>query len=215
MINNLVENPDYQGELQKHRNLLNKWLNLGDEGEQEESINSLRHNGEGKQWGEGVNPEYEIFRVDSDGDGLSDKWEQLNNRDPNDGRLFFDFNCGGWQTEGWQSENISSNLTGFLGYLNFELDNSIGTIERTGLSIKDFNRDQNLLLRIKSNSDLSVYTNINGIKMKTLKLNKSQDYSTLVWRLSKLKQIEIINSLNFTFEAAPGSILELDFIKVN
>ena len=31
--------------------------------------------------GEGVNVEYE-YRVDSDGDGLSDKWEEINNRNP-------------------------------------------------------------------------------------------------------------------------------------
>jgi len=215
MINNLASNPDYYDELQLHRNLLEQWLTEGDQGDNDESIISLMQNGEGKPWGEGVNPEYEDYRVDSDGDGLSDKWERLNNRSPEDGCLYFDFNCGGWQTEGWKSENISSNLSGFLGYLDFELDNSIGSIERLGLNIKDLKSYKNLVLKIKSNSDLYVYPNINGKIMKKLKLNKNQDFSSLVWKLGKLKQIESLKSLNFTFESEPGSHIELDFIKVN
>ena len=51
-------------------------------GEGDESVAALKANGEGTKWGEGVNVEYEVYRVDSDGDGLSDKWETLNGRDP-------------------------------------------------------------------------------------------------------------------------------------
>ena len=36
--------------------------------------------------GEGE-PEFERYRADSDGDGLSDKWEQLTGRNPEDGHL--------------------------------------------------------------------------------------------------------------------------------
>ena len=83
-----------------------------------EPIANLKANGDGKKWGQGVNPEYEKYRVDSDGDGLSDRWEIANNRDPQDGLLYFSFDCGGWQTEGWESKDISSNLAGSLGYLD-------------------------------------------------------------------------------------------------
>ena len=40
-----------------------------------ESIQALQFNGEGTKWGEGVNVEYEVYRADSDGDGLSDMGE--------------------------------------------------------------------------------------------------------------------------------------------
>ena len=58
------------------------------------------------------------YRKDSDGDGLSDKWEMLNNRDPNDVKVLFQFiDCGGWQTEGWFSHDIESNLSGLVEQL--------------------------------------------------------------------------------------------------
>ena len=72
-----------------------------DTGADEETMSALQANGEGRPWGEGVLDEYEVYRPDRDGDGLSDKWEILNDRNPIDGLLYFDFDCGGWQTEGW------------------------------------------------------------------------------------------------------------------
>ena len=122
----LAGNSDYADELDRHRAMMDEWLAAGDMGEEDESIAALKANGEGTKWGEGVNVEYEAYRVDSDGDGLSDKWETLNGRDPLDGRLYFAFDCGAWQTEGWFSEDISSNLAGSLGTLDFELDGDSG-----------------------------------------------------------------------------------------
>lgn len=85
----------------------------------------MRHNGDDWQGGgRGINPEHEVNRPDRDGDGLSDKWEQINKRDPADGRLVFEFDCGGWQTEGWESSGISGNIAGFLGDLVFALGES-------------------------------------------------------------------------------------------
>ena len=60
-----------------------------------------------------MNPEYEINREDNDGDGLSDKWEKINGRDPQDGRLAYEFDCGGWQTEGWQAKDPATTLRAF------------------------------------------------------------------------------------------------------
>ena len=82
MIYNLVGNPTFSLELKRHRKLLDQWLVVGDMGSEAEPIANLKANGDGKKWGEGVNPEYEKYRVDSDGDGLSDSWEIANKRDP-------------------------------------------------------------------------------------------------------------------------------------
>ena len=135
MMIDLAGDSDYADELDRHRAMMDEWLAAGDMGEADESVAALKANGEGTKWGEGVNVEYEVYRVDSDGDGLSDKWETLNGRDPLDGRLYFAFDCGAWQTEGWFSEDISSNLAGSLGTLDFELDGDSGSIRREGLNI--------------------------------------------------------------------------------
>ena len=60
---------------------------------------------------------------------MSDIWETQNNRDPNYASVYFDFDCGGWQTED-ESNNIKSNIAGFLGFLDFKLDKDYGSIER-------------------------------------------------------------------------------------
>ena len=126
-----------------------------------ETINSLKNNGEGRPWGEGVNPEYEVYRTDTDGDGLSDKWEKLNNRDPKDGLLFFDFNCGGWQTEGWQLKNSSSNLAGFLGFLDFDLENSSASIQRKELQVRSNEKNKSLIIKLRASSEINIQPYIN------------------------------------------------------
>jgi hypothetical protein len=134
-VHNLVSDPKFTKELNRHRKLLDAWLAKGDRGEQEESANALRHNGDNWQGGRGVNPEYEINRGDSDGDGLSDKWEKLNNRDPRDGRLAYEFDCGGWQTEGWKGRGIRDNIAGFQGFLQFSLPSKTGSLVRMDLRL--------------------------------------------------------------------------------
>ena len=134
MIHNLAYDSLHSKNLDRHRYILENWISQGDLGNLKESEASLRFNGEGKKWGIGVNPEYEHYRLDSDGDGLSDIWETQNNRDPNYASVYFDFDCGGWQTEGWVSNNIKSNIAGFLGFLDFKLDKDYGSIERKKLN---------------------------------------------------------------------------------
>lgn len=121
-------------------------------GSLEENHESLKANGEEKKWGEGVNSEYESYRTDSDGDGLSDKWELLNDRDPQDGRLIFDFNNGGWQTEGWFSKDIKSNIAGFLGTLDFKLDSKKGRLLRRNLKYDTTAKDESIQIRLKSDT---------------------------------------------------------------
>ena len=75
MIHNLAYDSLHSKNLDRHRYILENWISQGDLGNLKESEASLRFNGEGKKWGIGVNPEYEHYRLDSDGDGLSDIWE--------------------------------------------------------------------------------------------------------------------------------------------
>ena len=134
-LNNLATDPAHHKELERHRQLLDEWIAKGDAGITEEPLDELRYQANGHKWGEGVNPEYEIVRKDSDGDGLSDDWERINSRDPQDSRLMFLFNCGGWQTEGWTGETKLGNICGYLGSLEFELADGEGILRRENLNI--------------------------------------------------------------------------------
>ncbi|MEM9280211.1 MAG: sulfatase [Verrucomicrobiota bacterium] len=163
-INNLIHDPAYADEVKRHRELLDGWLAKGDMGEGEESEAALRENGEAKKWGTGVNPEYEFYRDDSDGDGLSDTWEEANGRDPQDGRLVFEFDCGGWQTEGWTSEGIADNIAGFLGTLGFAIGEESQLI-REGLSAQATPDDQHLLVKLRADGDVGVEVFANGASL--------------------------------------------------
>ncbi|MGB1926579.1 MAG: sulfatase-like hydrolase/transferase, partial [Rubripirellula sp.] len=134
-LKNLCNDPMHEEVLERHRNLLEQWIRKGDMGSQEEPLQELAYQASGHKWGEGVNPEYELVREDGDGDGLSDEWERLNSRDPNDSRLMFLFDCGGWQTEGWYGDPELENLAGYLGFLDFTLTNRKATIRRENLKI--------------------------------------------------------------------------------
>lgn len=101
-LNNLINDPNFATEATRHRNLLDEWLSKGDAGESREPVVELEM-ASNKRWGIGQNAEYEAIRKDSDGDGLSDTWEELNDRNPVDGKLIFGFDCGAWQTEGWEA----------------------------------------------------------------------------------------------------------------
>jgi N-sulfoglucosamine sulfohydrolase len=145
-LNNLAADPTFSTALDRHRKLLDQWLAKGDAGEGEESIEEIRFQAGGEQghkWGRAVNPEYEIVRADTDGDGLSDDWEVANGRDPNDGKLLFTFDCGGWQTEGWKGSPNLGNIAGRQGFLDFPLVHGMGLISRHDLKIDtDQNRGQ-------------------------------------------------------------------------
>lgn len=212
MINNLVKDPSYKAELERHRKLLDDWLAKGDKGIGEESVTAMKYNGEGKKWGEGVNPEYEVYREDSDGDGLSDKWESLNKRDPHDGLLQFEFNCGGWQTEGWKAQGIKSNIAGFLGYLDFDLSGSEDSIFREGLKIKATVKDKSLNVRIKSSENISLSFNAN-----------KQEISSAAVKAGEFQEISIplnskwngeINEVSISFKGNAGVKIEIDYVKI-
>lgn len=213
MTHNLARNTKFSNVLKTHQNLLDQWLSKGDMGAEEESIASLRANGDGKKWGEGVNPEYEQYRVDTDGDGLSDRWEVANGRDPNDGVLYFDFDCGSWQTEGWKSRDILSNLAGKLGYLDFNLNKNKGSIYRNGLQIIGANKNQAFAIRLKSKDKLSVtISNENG-KLGTYRHNGDEAFITATIPIDTKLWSKKTTSLEISFKGKKNNLIEIDFIK--
>ena len=157
-INNLIDNPEFQKEVNHHRQLLSDWLAKGDFGSNEEPIEELAYQANGHKWGEGVNPEYELVRTDGDGDGLSDDWERINGRDPSDSKLIFLFDCGGWQTEGWVGEPKLGNLAGYLGFLDFILPDGTGVIRRDRLNITPEHYPEHLTIqaRVSNMTDLTL-----------------------------------------------------------
>ena len=215
-VHNLVSDPKFTKELNRHRKLLDAWLAKGDRGEQEESANALRHNGDNWQGGRGVNPEYEINRGDSDGDGLSDKWEKLNNRDPRDGRLAYEFDCGGWQTEGWKGRGIRDNIAGFQGFLQFSLPNKTGSLVRNGLEIKPQKTDQSLLLKLRVNAPVEIEALANGNPLgSSLTVSASKQFQEVFFPLNEQANWkDVIKSLEFKLKGSVGTDLEIDLIEV-
>jgi hypothetical protein len=163
-----------------------------------------------------VNPEYEAVRPDGDGDGLSDQWEEINGRDPADGRLLFEFDCGGWQTEGWQPDGIQSNIAGYQGYLDFSLGRGGGAIERKGLDVEATRNDRSLVISVRSSEDLHVQVSANGRKLGAeQKVTAGESFTSL--RLSLANEPAwkgTIASLKLNFRAEKEALIEIDFISV-
>jgi len=214
MMIDLAGNSDFADELDRHRAIMDEWLAVGDMGEGDEPIAALKANGEGTKWGEGVNVEYEVYRDDSDGDGLSDKWETLNGRDPQDGRLYFDFDCGGWQTEGWFSEDISANLAGSLGTLDFELDGVSGSIRREELNLVVSEADKALRLDVRSSSDLKCSISANEQTLGHVRIDASDTFQAVSLNLNSSGWSDSIKSLELRFKGDAGTVVEIDAIQI-
>ena len=213
MIYNLVGNPTFSLELERHRKLLDEWLAVGDMGSEAEPIANLKANGDGKKWGEGVNPEYEKYRVDSDGDGLSDRWEIANNRNQNDGILYFEFDCGGWQTEGWRSTDISSNLAGSLGYLDFKLDSKKGTIFKEGLQIREANHQKIIAIKMKSNANLKIFVANDHGDLGSAEYSGNSSFEEVLIPLNKNMSLGGTTKLKISFRGKKNDLVEIDYIK--
>lgn len=215
-VHNLIDDPAYAEEVKRHRKLLDGWLAKGDTGKGEESPAALRHNGDDWKGGRGVNPEYEINRPDNDGDGLSDKWETLNKRDPKDGRLVFEFDCGGWQTEGWEAEGIRDNIAGFQGFLNFTLGKEGNRLIRKGLKAKTNSADATLLIRLRSSGDVKIQALANGKALGAeLPVSARDDFTGIHIELKgEPSWAGTIKSLEVAFAGKQGTTVEIDSIAV-
>ena len=215
-VHNLVGDPKFAKAINRHRKLLDTWLAKGDRGEGEESPNALRHNGDDWQGGRGVNPEYEINRKDMDGDGLSDKWEELNGRDPQDGRLAYEFDCGGWQTEGWQGRGIRDNIAGFQGFLQFSLSGKPDALVRKGLKVKPNRSDHALLIKLRADGPIEMEALANGKSLgSAIKVSSSKQFQEVRIQLAGNANWKgVVKSVEIKLKGSEGTSLEVDLIEV-
>ena len=210
-VNNLAKLAEYQDTLISHRKILNDWVAKGDLGAGEEPKIELEQNGNGRF--KGVNAEYEKVRTDSDGDGLSDRWEKFNDRDPGDGKLQFEFDCGGWQTEGWESDGDLTNIAGRQGFLDFDLLTGTGSISRGGLKIDAGKNKGKLALRLRSSGATELKVGANGEDLGSAGFSKNDQFTTIGIPLGD-SWTGIIKSLQLSFSAPKGTTIEVDWIRV-
>lgn len=212
-LNNLVGSRGHKAALAQHRKLMDDWLAKGDLGADDEPDVELTMNGNRRF--PGVNPEYERVRDDSDGDGLSDLWEKYNGRDPNDGRLQFQFNCGGWQTEGWTAKHIDNNIAGYQGYLDFTLNKGTGTLERTGFNVDGTYKDKALAIKLRSAKPLKLDVLANNASVGEAELAGGEAFETVRIPLVENEAWSgTVNSLALDLTAKPGTFVEIDAIEV-
>ena len=210
-INNLAGSEDHREVLEAHRKILDTWVAKGDLGAGEEPEIELVQNGNGRF--KGVNPEYERVRSDSDGDGLSDRWERYNGRDPEDGRLQFEFDCGGWQTEGWQSDGDLTNIPGRQGFLDFDLLAAGASISRSGLKLDAGKNQGKLAIRIRSSAATELALAAGGKPVSSAKLAAGDEFTELELPLAN-NWSGTIESLQIAFAAPESTTVEIDWIRV-
>jgi arylsulfatase A-like enzyme len=222
-INNLIDDPKYAGEIARHRRLLANWLATGDDGLGEESLEEMTYQAKGHKWGRAVNPEYEVVREDNDGDGLSDAWETINGRDPDDGRLLFTFDNGGWQTEGWQaSPDDLGNIAGRLGFLDFRLAEDGATIVRDGLKLDAAKNQGDLIITLRTSRPVSVavsFRTVDGQRAGQFSSSKTQlggdQLTTASFALSKNSAWKgIIEAIEINMVGEVDTDVEIDSIAI-
>lgn len=209
-VNNLAASPAHQAVLAEHRSIMAAWLSRGDLGAGEEPAVELDMNGNGRF--KGVNPEYERVRVDSDGDGLSDRWEKYNGRDPGDGRLKFEFDCGGWQTEGWISDGGLTPITGRQGFLDFDLLAVNASISRAGLKLDAGKNKGRLTIRLRATADTTLNVFANGRELGASRIAGNNKFTTAEIPLGAA-WAGTIEHIKIMFAAPKGTTLEMDWIR--
>jgi len=123
----------------------------------------------------------------------------------------FTFDCGGWQTEGWESVGNLTNISGRQGFLDFELIEGSGGIKRTGLNVKADTNKQ-VQVRFRSSGQVKLSLTVNGAQ--SGEINVKPD---AVFRTHDLIKQPIsgdqINTLQLNFVAQPKTTVEIDWIK--
>ena len=213
-VNNLAKDPKFATILKEHRAILDAWLEKGDLGAVDEPDAELAMNGEEKKWGIGVNYQYERIRQDNDGDGLSDTWEKVNQRDPADGKLLFTFDCGGWQTEGWQGQGKVTNIAGYQGFLDFDLLTGKASLIREGLKLDTSKNKGSLVIRMRCNSDTKVNVSANGKTIGKTHVSAGKNYTDYRLPLNNDAWNGTINNLKMDFSSQGGTTVAIDWIRI-
>lgn len=214
-VNNLAGNPKFAKTLKEHRAILDNWLAKGDLGAGDEPDEELVMNSANKKW-RSVNSQYERIREDSDGDGLSDRWEEQNNRDPHDNKLLFTFDCGGWQTEGWAPamDNQVTNIAGYQGYLDFDLLKTNATLIRKGLKLKTKFNTGALVIRAKASAKTNIIFAANRQEIGETTIPATADYADYRIPLNGDNWAKIIRTLQLKIAADKGTTINIDSISV-
>ncbi len=218
-LNNLIDDPAYAEQVAKHRRYLDEWLAKGDRGAEEESHEELRYQADGHKWGLAVNPEYEVVREDTDGDGLSDSWEKINGRDPADGKLLFTFDCGGWQTEGWAASQVEvGNIAGRQGFLDFHLAGGKVELVRSKLKLNAKQNQGKLQIRIRATTDLEISfaaSSEDGRMQSSAAVAMSSDkeYQTAQLDLPQSWQ-GTVEQIKISLVGKPDALVEVDWIRI-
>jgi N-sulfoglucosamine sulfohydrolase len=210
-VNNLAEKAEFKSILDEHRKILKNWIAKGDLGADQEPDLELDMNGNGRF--HGVNAEYERVRMDSDGDGLSDLWEKYNDRDPQDGKLQFEFDCGGWQTEGWEADENTSNIAGRQGYLDFKLKAEKASLKRGGLKLAASLNQGELSLRIRSTAASKIEFKANGKIIDSSEILGNNEFIDMSFTLGA-NWSGTIEDLKFDFMAPLGTKFEIDWVRL-
>lgn len=221
-INNLATDPEYAKVRQQHRALLEQWIARGDAGAGEESAEEIAYQGQEQKWGTGVNPEYEVVRIDRDGDGLSDTWEKVNGRDPSDGKMLFTFDCGGWQTEGWSGSQDLGNIAGAQGYLDFTLGKQGSSLHRRGLKLAVEKNRGEFTIQARSDHDIifqlvatSDHHEESGKIVGETPLKKGSKWTTVSIPLNRHEAWQgLITELELRLRGPEGTFVELDSISI-
>ena len=213
-VNNLAQDPRFAAVLKEHRAILDAWLAKGDMGAVDEPDEELAMNGEEKKWGTGVNFQYERIRKDNDGDGLSDTWERVNQRNPDDGKLLFTFDCGGWQTEGWQAQGEVTNIAGYQGYLDFDLLTGKASLVRNGLKLDTTKNRGSLVIRMRSSADTQVKISANGKNLGATRVAAGKQYTDYRLSLNNTSWTGTIKTLKMDFASKQGTTVAIDWIRV-
>ena len=149
---------------------------------------------------------------------MSDTWEEINGRDPSDGKLLFTFDCGGWQTEGWRGNAELDNIAGRQGFLDFKLANGKGTLTRSGLNLDTSKNQGNIEIAARCDVETTIRmfaksTNGEAKVVGQWKLSPSQDIreasipSGNAWSGT-------IESISLEFESSGNAMIEMDQIAI-
>lgn len=215
MVRNLIKHPAYADEIRRHRQLLVEWVAKGDMGKGNEHPLELKQHMLEK-WGYGLNPEYEPLKEDSDRDGLSDHWETFMGRDPNDGRIVFEFDCGGWQTEGWKAREIEENIAGYQGFLDFHLKDGKGTIYRRELLVDPVPEDTAFAIKMRASDKVRVTARANGKPLGGARtIESGEEYVTIKFPLTgNANWDRQVRFLQIGFRSQKDAFIEIDSIVV-
>ena len=78
---------------------------------------------------------------------------------------FLEFDCGGWQTEGWHSGGNLTNISGRQGFLDFDMLAESANISRNGLKLDTSKNKGKLAMRMRATAKTELTVAANGKKI--------------------------------------------------